>query len=468
MYKVHIGIEIHCALRTKAKMFSSALVTQNQDPNTSLDIIDLALPGYLPTINKKVVEYGILVCDALHCTIDPVLRFDRKNYAYPDLPKGFQITQQFYPLGKNGYMMIEGQKIGIERVHLEEDTAKMIHHSQSTLLDFNRCGTPLLEIVSTAQIHSVDQACAYVKTLQQKLIYLGVTQGRMDKGQFRCDVNVSLSQNPSQLGDKVELKNLNSISHIRQALDYEIQRQSLLLDQHKKIEMQTRRFDEKTKRTIFLRKKETQKDYRYFPEPNLPVIHLDKSWIQEIIARRPRDPKEILDILKKQGIDEKEAQSLLTQKDLTDFYFAVIKYTERNKDVLHLLLSDVRNQMKSHAISLSDVDPRRFAWIVDQKEKNFSTNRIRQWILAFLNGKNVEDQIQKAKDEQPNVSRIEEWIRQVCDANQQSIDDYRQGKKRALSYLVGQVLKVSRGQADPALVQKKLQERLNQEKEEAE
>ena len=261
MYKVHIGIEIHCALRTKAKMFSSAFVTQNQDPNTSLDIIDLALPGYLPTINKKAVEYGILVCDALHCTIDPVLRFDRKNYAYPDLPKGFQITQQFYPLGKNGYMMIEGQKIGIERVHLEEDTAKMIHHSQSTLLDFNRCGTPLLEIVSTAQIHSVDQACTYVKSLQQKLIYLGVTQGRMDKGQFRCDVNVSLSQNPSQLGDKVELKNLNSISHIRQALDYEIQRQSLLLDQHKKIEMQTRRFEEKTKRTILLRKKETQKDY---------------------------------------------------------------------------------------------------------------------------------------------------------------------------------------------------------------
>ena len=232
--------------------------------------------------------------------------------------------------------------------------------------------------------------------------------------------------------------------------------------------MQTRRFDEKTKTTILLRKKETQKDYRYFPEPNLPIIHLDKSWIREIIARQPHDPKEILDILKKQGIDEKEAQSLLTQKDLTDFYFAVIKYTERNRDVLHLLLNDVRNQMKSHAISLPDIDPRRFAWIVDQKEENFSTNRIRQWILALLNGESVETQIQKAKEEQPHVSRIEEWIRQVCDANQQSIDDYRQGKKRALSYLVGQVLKVSRGQADPALVQKKLQERLNQEKEEAE
>lgn len=460
MYKIHIGIEIHCALATKTKMFSSAYIVQNQDANTSLDIIDLALPGYLPTINKKAVEYGILACEALHCTIDPILRFDRKNYFYPDLPKGFQITQQFHPLGKNGFIIIDGEKVEIERVHLEEDTAKMIHTAQSTKIDFNRCGIPLLEIVSSSQIHSIDQACAYVKALQQRLIYLGISQGRMDKGQLRCDINVSLSKDAFLLGEKVEIKNINSISHIRQALEYEIERQTSLLNQNKKIDSQTRRFDEKTKTTALLRKKETQKDYRYFPEPNLPAFHLDKNWIQDIIDKRPLYPEEILDLLKEQGIPDRQAQSLLGQKDLTDFYFAVIKYTERKKDVLHILLSDVRNWIKTNEVSLCDIDPVAFAWVIDQRAENFSMSKIREWIFDLLKGKDVKKEVEKALRQRPDSQMIENWIEQVCQNNQKSIDDYRHGKKRALSYLVGQVIKCSKGQADPIDVEKRLREKL--------
>lgn len=209
-----------------------------------------------------------------------------------------------------------------------------------------------------------------------------------------------------------------------------------------------------------LRKKETQKDYRYFPEPNLPAFHLDKNWIQDIIDKRPLYPEEILDLLKEQGIPDQQAQSLLGQKDLTDFYFAVIKYTERKKDVLHILLSDVRNWIKTNEVSLCDIDPVAFAWVIDQRAENFSMSKIREWIFDLLKGKDIKKEVERALRQRPDLHMIENWIEQVCQNNQKSIDDYRHGKKRALSYLVGQVIKCSKGQADPIDVEKRLREKL--------
>lgn len=463
MYKIHIGIEIHCELNTKTKMFSSAPVSNDDIPNTHVDVMSLAFPGYLPTVNEQAVRYGLLACQALHCTIDPHLSFDRKNYSYPDLPKGFQITQQFHPLGKNGYLMVNGNKVCIQRLHLEEDTAKLIHKGDHTLADFNRCGIPLIEIVTDAKIHSIELACAYVKTIAQCLVYLDITEGKMEKGQIRCDVNLSLSNQEEKLGTKVELKNLNSISHMKMALEYEVQRQSALLDQGQPVLSETRRFDEKEKKTVVLRQKETALDYRYFPEPNIPVIHLSKQWIEEVLKKRPKYPEEILKLLQEQGFSKQEAKGLMIQKDLTDFYFTVIKYTERQKDVFHILCTDVRNALKTQKAHIDAVNPQTFAQIINLLDQNISRSLVRRWILSLLEGHDVESEIKKALACRIDENQLNEWIEIVCRKQAQSVTDYQKGKTKALGYLVGQVLKVSKGQADPKEVGRLLKEKLNHE-----
>lgn len=458
MSEIHIGIEIHCELNTRSKMFSSAPVVSKERPNTAVTVMDLAFPGYLPTVNRQAVRYGLLVCDALHCQIDSLLRFDRKNYSYVDLPKGFQITQQFHPLGKNGFLNVGEDLIPVLRVHLEEDTAKLVHQGQETLADFNRCGIPLLEIVSAPVISSVEQACAYVKTLSLLLVYLGVSEGRMDKGQIRCDVNISLSQDPQQLGTRVELKNLNSISHMKKALEYEILRQSQLLENGLPVLSQTRRYNEKTKTTVLLRKKETVLDYRYFPEPNLPPIPLPSAWIKEILGNRPLYPQEIQEILiNEHAFSQQEAVQLMEHKPLTEYYFAIVSHTDYRRDVFHILCTDVLRGLRSGAMSLQ-ADPKAFADIINLQKKGLSKNRIREWIALLLQGKPVAQSIQDALETIPHTKQIESWIHNVCMQNPQSIQDYKNGRKRALSYLVGQVLKSSQGQADPKLVQKMLQD----------
>ena len=285
-YFVTIGIEIHCELKTNTKMFSGAPVRFGETANTCTSVVDLGHPGCLPCVNKEAVALAIKACTAMHCELETLVRFDRKNYYYSDLPKGFQITQQFHPIGSNGYVEIdvdgEKKKIRIERIHMEEDTAKQFHKETGTYIDFNRAGTPLIEIVSKPDMHSAKEAAAYVETLRKNLLYLNVSDVKMEEGSMRCDVNISLSKDKDTLGTKTEIKNLNSIANVQKAVQAEIERQSALLDAGEKVEQATRRYDEAQKATILMRKKEGNVDYKYFPEPNIFPIQLDLDWVKSI------------------------------------------------------------------------------------------------------------------------------------------------------------------------------------------
>ncbi|HCV55545.1 MAG TPA: Asp-tRNA(Asn)/Glu-tRNA(Gln) amidotransferase GatCAB subunit B, partial [Erysipelotrichaceae bacterium] len=283
-YDVTIGIEIHVQLKTVTKMFSGAPTSFGRQANTCVNEIDLGMPGAMPEVNREAVAKAIQACTALHLTIDPLVKFDRKNYYYSDLPKGFQITQQFHPIGRDGYVEIdtpEGKrKIRIERIHMEEDTAKQFHLTKVSLLDFNRAGTPLIEIVSKPDMHNGQEAEAYVEALRQTLYYIGVSDCKMEEGSMRCDVNVSIApKGAAHLGTKNEIKNLNSISHIGKAVDYEVERQKKVLESGGTVFQETRRFDEKTGTTVMMRRKEGNVDYKFFPEPNIFPILLDPEWI---------------------------------------------------------------------------------------------------------------------------------------------------------------------------------------------
>ena len=295
-YEATIGIEIHCQLKTNTKMFSGAPTSFGRKANTCVNEIDLGHPGTLPSVNVEAVKKAIQACTALHLEIDPLVKFDRKNYYYSDLPKGFQITQQFHPIGRNGYIEINTstgkKKIRIERIHMEEDTAKQFHLTKFSLLDFNRAGTPLIEIVSYPDMKTGEEAEAYVEALRQTLFYIGVSDCKMEEGSMRCDVNVSIAPKGSdKLGVKNEIKNLNSISHVGKAVEYEIQRQKKLLEAGEVIHQETRRYDEKTNTTVMMRRKEGSVDYKFFPEPNIFPIQLDPSWIQDIQEHMPELPE---------------------------------------------------------------------------------------------------------------------------------------------------------------------------------
>ena len=283
-YDVVVGIEIHLELNTLTKMFSGAPYKFKQEANTCTNEVDLGMPGTLPCLNKGAVKKAIALCSALHMDIDTLVKFDRKNYYYSDLPKGFQITQQFHPIGSNGYIDIylnnEYKRIRINRCHMEEDTAKQFHLNDFTLIDYNRSGVPLCEIVSEPDITSGIEAQLYVEKLRQTFEYLGISDAKMEEGEMRCDVNVSIMLKGSKVfGTKVEIKNLNSIANVKEAIDYEVKRQAEVLESGEAVVQETRRFDEKTMSTVSMRKKEGSVDYKYFPEPNIPPVRIPQSMI---------------------------------------------------------------------------------------------------------------------------------------------------------------------------------------------
>ena len=344
-YETIIGIEIHCELKTKTKMFSSAPVAFGEVANTCTNEIDLGHPGTLPCVNKEAVRLAVKACTAMNCTIDPLVKFDRKNYYYSDLPKGYQITQQFHPIGRNGCVTIETENgtkdIRINRIHMEEDTAKQFHSDAGTLIDFNRAGTPLIEIVSEADMRSGAEAAAYVEKLRTLLYYLGVSDVKMEEGSMRCDVNVSIRPVGSEtFGTKTEVKNLNSISNVQKAIDAEVERQIALVEAGEKVEQATRRYDETQKTTILMRKKEGSVDYKFFPEPNIFPIRLSDAWIKDIQdnmeelpdARKAR-------YMSENGLSDYDAGVLVANRELSDFYDAVFiwkKILQNNSIVMQV------------------------------------------------------------------------------------------------------------------------------------
>ena len=469
-YDVTIGIEIHCQLKTKTKMFSGAPTSFGRKPNVCTNEIDLGHPGTLPCVNKEAVAKAIEACTALHLTIDPLVKFDRKNYYYSDLPKGFQITQQFHPIGRNGYIMIdteEGQKkIRINRIHMEEDTAKQFHLTKFSLLDYNRAGTPLIEIVSEPDMHNGEEAEKYVEALRQTLYYIGVSDCKMEEGSMRCDVNVSIAPKGSNtLGVKNEIKNLNSISHIGKAVDYEVARQKELLEKGEKVLQETRRFDEKTNTTVMMRRKEGNVDYKFFPEPNIFPIRLDANWIKSIQDSMPELPEERKARYTNDfGLNEHDINVLIANKELGDFFEETMKYSKNAKGVCNWLLGEVQGWLNKHEQTIvnTELRPEALAKLVEMIDTNeISSKQAKELIDDIMTGKDpAESAKEKGLQQVTNTDELANMIKDVLDENTQAIEDFKAGKGRTVGFLVGQVMKKSKGQANPGLVNQILQEEL--------
>ena len=469
-YDVTIGIEIHCQLKTKTKMFSGAPTSFGRKPNVCTNEIDLGHPGTLPCVNKEAVAKAIEACTALHLTIDPLVKFDRKNYYYSDLPKGFQITQQFHPIGRNGYIMIdteEGQKkIRINRIHMEEDTAKQFHLTKFSLLDYNRAGTPLIEIVSEPDMHNGEEAEKYVEALRQTLYYIGVSDCKMEEGSMRCDVNVSIAPKGSNtLGVKNEIKNLNSISHIGKAVDYEVERQKELLEKGEKVLQETRRFDEKTNTTVMMRRKEGNVDYKFFPEPNIFPIRLDANWIKSIQDSMPELPEERKARYTNDfGLNEHDINVLIANKELGDFFEETMKYSKNAKGVCNWLLGEVQGWLNKHEQTIvnTELKPEALAKLVEMIDTNeISSKQAKELIDDIMTGKDpAESAKEKGLQQVTNTDELANMIKDVLDENTQAIEDFKAGKGRTVGFLVGQVMKKSKGQANPGLVNQILQEEL--------
>nr|WP_276926005.1 Asp-tRNA(Asn)/Glu-tRNA(Gln) amidotransferase subunit GatB [Faecalibaculum rodentium] len=468
-YKTTIGIEIHCELKTGTKMFSGAPVKFGETANTCTSVVDLAMPGTLPSVNKEAVRLAIKACTGLHCDIDPLVKFDRKNYYYSDLPKGFQITQQFHPIGRDGYVEIEteegSKRIRIERIHMEEDTAKQFHRETGTYIDFNRAGVPLVEIVSRPDMHSAEEAAAYVDTLRQILLYLNVSDVKMEEGSMRCDVNISLSADDS-LGTKTEIKNLNSIANVQKAVAAEIERQSRILDEGGRVEQATRRYDESQKTTVLMRKKEGAVDYKYFPEPNIFPIQLDEAWIRDIqdtmeelpAARRAR-------FMKDYGLGEYDAQVLVADPAMADYYEEAAKTAKDAKKTANWVIGDLSAAMNrdNRTFASAGVAPEHLAQLV---------NLVADGTISGKQAKTVfEDMLSSGKEpakivEEKGMKQVTDegailaLVTEVLDANPKSIEDYKAGKDRAIGFLVGQVMKKSRGTANPKRTNELIREEL--------
>ena len=468
-YEVIIGIEIHCELKTKTKMFSGAPVLFGAPANTCVNEIDLGHPGTMPCLNKQAVAMAVQACTALNMEIDPLVRFDRKNYYYTDLPKGFQITQQFYPIGRRGHVEIETENgpkvIRIERLHMEEDTAKQFHYDAGTLIDFNRAGTPLVEIVSEPDIRSGREAMAYVEKLRQTLYYLGVSDVKMEEGSMRCDVNISLRPvGTEKFGVKTEIKNLNSISNVQKAVEYEIERQTQILNEGGQVVQETRRFDEASRTTISMRKKEGAVDYKYFPEPNIFPIQLDPEWIRQLQAVMPEMPEVRQARYAELGLPENDIALLVANKELADYYDQVMKHTQHAKIAANWVIVELPAGLTKLNTKLAEnpVAPQAMAELVNMiVGGEISGKQAKIVFEEVLQGKDPKQVArEKGMKQLSDSSALIALINQVLDEQPQSITDYKNGKDRAVGFLVGQVMKKSKGQANPAMTNKLIVEEL--------
>lgn len=470
-FEAIIGLEIHVEMKTKSKMFSSAPVTFGDTPNTHIAPLDMAFPGTMPVVNKQAVVNAIRVCHALHMEIDHDLWFDRKNYFYADLPKGYQITQDKRPIGHNGYLEIETsnckKKIEIERLHLEEDTSKQLHSWDCTLVDYNRAGIPLIEIVSRPDLRSGEEAMKYAEKIRSIVSFLDVSDGKMEEGSLRCDVNVSIRPVGSEtFGTKVEIKNLNSFSNIQKAIDFEISRQQNLLLAGGKVYQETRRFDEGSKETVLMRLKTDSVDYKYFTEPNIIPIHLSDEFIKDAIESSPELADTKLERYRSLGLNDYDCRLLIANKDNCDYFDAAIKDGANPKLVANWLIVDIQAILNKDGTNIKDfpVSSHKLAKLVKMIEERKISNKQAREIFETLQkemNKEPEDIVKESgatliSDE----TMIRELIYEVLNENKQAIVDFKNGKDRAVGFIVGQIMKKAHGKVDPALTNKLVLEEL--------
>lgn len=471
-FETVIGLEIHVELKTESKIFSTSAVHFGAEPNTNTNVIDFSMPGVLPVLNMGAVEYGMRAALALNCKINRHSHFDRKNYFYPDNPKAYQISQDDEPIGYDGWVEIEvkgkKKKIRIERVHLEEDAGKNIHGTDGySYVDLNRQGTPLIEIVSEADMRSPEEAYAYLEAIRSIIQFTGVSDVKMEEGSMRCDANISLRPyGQEKFGTKTELKNLNSLNYVKQGLIFEEKRQAKVLMSGGIIQQETRRYDEATKQTILMRVKEGASDYRYFPEPDLPKIEVSDEWIEAIrqsipelpAARRVRYVSEL-------GLPEYDAMVLTLSSDMSDFFDNTVKEGADPKQASNWLMGEVSAYLNSEKLELNEtkLTPDNLAGMINLIEDGTISSKIAKKVFKELieNGGNAKEVVEaKGLVQLSDPAQLLPIINDILDQNEQSIEDFKNGKDRAVGFLVGQIMKATKGKANPGVVNKLLVEEL--------
>ena len=465
-----IGVEVHVELKTKTKIFSDSINGYGEMANSLTNVIDLGYPGTLPTLNEEVVNLAIKAATVLNCKIRKQMHFDRKNYFYPDNPKNYQITQSRTPIGYDGYIEIEvngeKKKIEIEEMHIEEDTCKSTHRGTKTLLDFNRAGVPLIEIVSKPCMTSGDEAKAYLEKLRELLFYCDISDCKIEEGSMRADANVSIRKEESEpYRTKAEIKNIGSISNVAISIEKEIERQKRIYDAGETFQAQTRRYDDKLGDTVLMRVKETGNDYRYFPEPDIPYVIITDEMIENVTKTIPMLPDERRRVYCSKGVSEINANKLVQNRTLSDYFNILLEENINFQIASNLLLGDISAYLnrKEKTITETTLTKDRFIELVKNMEDN------------TLTSKNLKDILDKVLEETSTIaeiiktsgienitddSAIREVVRKIIAANPESVEDYKAGHDRAIKFLMGQVMKETKGSANPKMAMDILQEEL--------
>lgn len=471
-FETIIGLEVHVELKTKSKIFSPSVNAFGSEPNTNVSPIELGYPGTLPVLNEEAVNFAMKAAMALNCEIATDTKFDRKNYFYPDNPKAYQISQFDQPIGEHGWIEIEvngkKKKIGITRLHLEEDAGKLTHGDDGySYVDFNRQGTPLIEIVSEPDMRTPEEAYAYLEKLKNIIQYTGVSDVKMQEGSLRCDANISLRPiGQEEFGTKTELKNLNSFNFVQKGLEYEEKRQEKVLLSGGEILQETRRYDEKTKETILMRVKEGSDDYRYFPEPDLIPLYIDEEWKERIRAEIPELPDARRErYVKELGLSEYDANVLTSSKEMADFFEEAVGHGADVKQASNWLMGEVSAYMNKHLKELHDlaITPEALASMIKLIEDGTISSKIAKKVFSELVEKGGDpEKIVKEKGlvQISDPEQLKEIVNKVLDENEQSILDFKAGKGKALGFLVGQIMKASKGQANPPMANKILKEEI--------
>ena len=469
-YKKTIGIEVHVELKTKEKLFSPSKNMYGSLANSNANIIDLGYPGTLPSLNKEAVDLAIRAAHVLNCKIRRHMHFDRKNYFYPDNPKNFQITQERTPIGYDGYVEIDDdgvkKKIEILEMHIEEDTAKSIHAKERTLLDFNRAGVPLIEIVTKPCIHSSKEATLYLERLRELLLYANVSDCKIEEGSMRCDANISISDS-DKLGTKIEIKNIGSITNVGLAIDYDAKRQEELLNEGKILKEETRRYDASLNKTILMRVKETGNDYRYFPEPDIPYFDLSDEYIENVIKAIPTTANIRREKYLNSGISNININKIIANKDISD-YLEELDNTNL-KTASNLLLGDISAYLNKRNISIFDtkLSINKMKELVNKLDNNEISNKNFKEIINDLLERDIDlNDLLKEKNIQ-NVTdntKVLELIDNVIKNNQDAVNDYLNGNIRSLKYLMGMLMKESKGSVNPKMANDLLISSLNNQK----
>ncbi|GEL08535.1 Asp-tRNA(Asn)/Glu-tRNA(Gln) amidotransferase subunit GatB [Salisediminibacterium halotolerans] len=472
-FETIIGLEVHVELKTNSKIFCSCSNAFGAEPNSNTCPVCLGHPGVLPVLNREAVNFAVKAAMALNCEIAEETKFDRKNYFYPDNPKAYQISQFDQPIGENGWIDIhvngQSKRIGITRLHLEEDAGKLTHMEEDgySLVDYNRVGTPLVEIVSEPDIESPEEAYAYLEKLKAIMQYTEVSDCKMEEGSLRCDANISLRPKDTEpFGTKTELKNLNSFTHVQKGLAHEEERQAEVLNEGGEILQETRRWDEGLKKTILMRVKEGSDDYRYFPDPDLVKLNIDEAWKESIRKQIPELPDARQKrYIETHGLPAYDAEVITKQKAMSDFFEEVLAEGGPAKQAANWLMGEVNAYLNQHELEMQDVPltPKALADMINMIEKGTISSKIAKQVFKELieNGGDPETVVkEKGLVQISDDAAIRAMVNDALDQNPQSVEDYQNGKDKAIGFLVGQVMKASRGKANPQMVNELLTEEI--------